>query len=196
MKTPGTIIMLPTEKASQVYLQKEKLYSEEYPDKTVVVGNQFLYIISDDKIKEDDWYFDRLTNQLYKASSSPVTMRCFKKIIATTDTLVIKTSKSMNKDEFPDIIVPQISELGCGLILEYYNEHKRFPKVVLDTMEDPISIFIDEEYKPQNKHHDLLDVAEVIDLLVICFEEQRTNNHSTFEENKAAVKKYFEKKEL
>lgn len=56
MKRTFKVVMLPTEKASALYLKSGLLF---YPElgkrKGTVAVNQHLYIISDDRIKEGDW---------------------------------------------------------------------------------------------------------------------------------------------
>ena len=46
---------------------------------------QHLYVLSDEKIKDGNWYLDMVTGLIYMADEKPVTMNCFKKIIATTN---------------------------------------------------------------------------------------------------------------
>lgn len=44
-----------------------------------------IYITNNETIENRDYYIDALTNLIYRAERTAVTMKCFKKIILTTD---------------------------------------------------------------------------------------------------------------
>lgn len=93
------IVMLPTEKASKIVLRANELnYYEHDVQARMKFGgvNQYLYFLSDEEIKEDDWYlitgksFYRLMQNLDGKMGSIIRddesmRRRAKKIIATTD---------------------------------------------------------------------------------------------------------------
>lgn len=86
------IVMLPTDKATRLYLytkdnsltyyHKPQQGGGNYPE----VINQNLYILSDEEIVPDiDWKIDLLTNRISKAKSNYDGMQYIKKIISSTD---------------------------------------------------------------------------------------------------------------
>ena len=56
------IHVIPTCKTSKIYKVRDILYFEEYPDKTVVAGNQNIYITNDEEIKDKTWVWDKINN--------------------------------------------------------------------------------------------------------------------------------------
>ena len=61
MKKQVKIVMLPTEKATRIEKVTDILRYSTYLIKSNALGIfQHLYFLSDDKIKEGDWYIDRL----------------------------------------------------------------------------------------------------------------------------------------
>jgi len=92
MKKQVNVVMLPTEKESNLFLWDngtlEFLYPIEYKGK----GNyQHLYFLSDDEIKEGDWVYHKLLKSVFKIDLREVDedyikeAKNIKKIIATTD---------------------------------------------------------------------------------------------------------------
>ena len=89
----GKVVILPTNQQTKylmVYSDVEKtkgklilngLKNDEYKE------YQHLYIISDDEIKEDDWYYDNVVLQIRQWKSFMIYNKLqHKKVIATTDT--------------------------------------------------------------------------------------------------------------
>ncbi|MEW2859388.1 hypothetical protein AB1A63_15220, partial [Lactiplantibacillus paraplantarum] len=70
---------------SKLYLRQEP---ESVNPKSKSTVNQHLYILSDDEIKEGDWYHNSIDNSIKQASDWIYVSTC-KKIIATTDTSLI-----------------------------------------------------------------------------------------------------------
>ena len=112
---------------------------------------QHLYILSDEEIKEGDWVYENNLNQetkiyqilkredrlmFFRFRSVPIWLdkdqHGCKKIIATTDYLILKTSKSINKKQFPDIIVPQIPQSFIEYFVEQYNKGNIITKVMVE----------------------------------------------------------------
>lgn len=82
------VVMLPTKDKSTIKKSKftDKL---DYSPAMILIDEhnwqpQHLYILSDDEIKEGDWYYKPDLNQIFKAEYTPGDKNC-KKIIATTD---------------------------------------------------------------------------------------------------------------
>jgi hypothetical protein len=106
------IHLLPTEKTSKLYTIKGKYYIEEYPLETVNAGNQYIYITSNEEIKEGDWFYNiiSLKPEPFKACEngdgyvncskySHYRIDC-KKIILTTDQDLIADGVQAIDDEF------------------------------------------------------------------------------------------------
>lgn len=150
--------MLSTSGVSQISLQQGKLYFEEYPDKNVCVGNQVLClarkrITSYYEIKKGELYFTEI-GQLAKCIE--VLKREYRGVVEDGHT--IRT----NKNECYKIIattsyINDLNSIPVNLItnsqwiLDFYNKNKRFPEVVFDEMESPISIFNDEDSSSNKK---------------------------------------------
>jgi hypothetical protein len=92
------VVMLPTEKAENCLIRNESgnkslwknnpkghYFTQEYL-KSVPATSHHLYILSDDEIKEGDWYIDTYSAIPLKASENHINKHSTsKKIIATTD---------------------------------------------------------------------------------------------------------------
>jgi hypothetical protein len=126
------IIMLPTNKLSSIiFSNTDKKLKLNGRDKFFSGNYQHLYITSDDEIKKGDWYLDLLTNILYKADNRPVTMTCFKKIIATTDTsLTINTYYEIEGNQ--KVQLPQPSQQFIEKYIECYNKGEVITNVLVE----------------------------------------------------------------
>lgn len=96
MKKKVKVVMLPTDEVSNIFYLKENSryknkieYSENNPKHWVThLGWQYqhLYFLSDEEIKEGDWYYDSGDeNFICKAFSNTKSLYNRQKIIATTD---------------------------------------------------------------------------------------------------------------
>ena len=132
MKKQVDVVMLPTEKASKIWLKESTL---SYNDDLSSLGfiPQHLYFLSDDKIKEGDWYIDKLgiVQQCESIRDNPLTGpqssigsvggkgfdkwstqyqnrdykdldNCFK-IVATTDESLVININGNRGDLLPDV---------------------------------------------------------------------------------------------
>ena len=140
-------IMLPTNNKSLLYINYSKLQLNKFEQ--LDTNNQHLYIISDDKIKEGDWYIELDINSLplsikkadynktNEFSLKPYSDYC-KKIIATTDT-------SLNKKHNCDCgattyegcsqcleILPQPSQQFIEKYIEEYNKGNIIKDVLVE----------------------------------------------------------------
>lgn len=89
MKTNKNIWLIPTENKTRLFKDHDGFYTGKnhqtgHSINSSVTGID-VYITNDEKIEADDYYIDALTNFVHKAGATPVTMKCFKKIILTTD---------------------------------------------------------------------------------------------------------------
>ena len=129
MKKTHKVVMLPTEKASRIHLANNKLiYGKELFTDGLTGRNQHLYIISDDEIKEGDWYYSPETKQVYNQSNHETSLPC-KKIVATTDTSLKVTD--LISDKYA-VYVPQIPESFIQAYIKAYNEGKPITEVDLE----------------------------------------------------------------
>ena len=88
------VVMIPTEKSSLFTHADELLFNktgEREVNLEYGTQPQHLYILSDEEIKEGDWFINEL-NQVWKHNGKVQPYKGSKKIIATTDTSLIKTN--------------------------------------------------------------------------------------------------------
>lgn len=140
------VVLLPTEKRSNClagYNNKSLLfnfkpnyqYTKVYLD-SIYAEAFHLYIISDDEKKEGDWLYNSQINKVIKAKvkeSHPLS----KKIIATTDSSLTKTSFKVFKG-LPSHQLPQPSQQFIEKYIESYNKGE----VITDVMVE----YIDNSY--------------------------------------------------
>ncbi len=99
MEKKCKIVLLPTW-ISNIYKSKEgKLYYWASPDLETSIA-QHLYIISDDNIKVGDWIYDSYDLIVYQILQFTSRNPHQKKIIATTDLVLIKEGIASIDDEF------------------------------------------------------------------------------------------------
>lgn len=151
------VVILPTEKDSLIFSNSllNKLSYEELSPKHC--SHYYLYIISDDEIKEDDWFY-YIDND---TKSSKYIMQCngftdnthikvnsnnefsygdwnkdyCKKIIATTDTslLIEEVPKSLKQySQFKDKSLPQPSQQFIEKYIESYNKGEIITNVLIE----------------------------------------------------------------
>lgn len=153
IKRKAKVVMLPTEKATNLFIQKSKLIftrtaTEHGRNNLVKMWNsagyqgQHLYIISDDEIKESDWYIDNgitangyiIPLQLLKKYTigmkggedktgyiSESKLNSCKKIIATTDSSLSKEWRDY-KNDLHIYHLPQPSPQFIAKFIESYNK--------------------------------------------------------------------------
>ncbi len=120
------LIMLPTDKADgcllkgYISLQRhpKQFFTQEYLQSSGRTS-EHLYILSNDKIKEGDWFYCKQTNTIQQCFSNKKGIlnekySFYKKIIATTD-------KSLN--------LPQIPEWFIEYLIEQYNKSNKITYV-------------------------------------------------------------------
>lgn len=134
------IVMLPTEKASEVYLGKNNILISSTKQSSIMSKNddfinQHLYIVSNEEIKEGDYLYNPATNEILFASVEMLNWnndtsqehKGWKKVIATTDKLCIQNNGSIklsNKIYTLNNYLPLIPELFIQAYIEAYNEDK------------------------------------------------------------------------
>jgi hypothetical protein len=122
------IHVLPTEKPSRLFDCFGKLFIGDFnaTREDLQVTNQYIYITSDEEIKEGDWYLDTFNNQRIKAnefSDHKHYGNACKKIILTTDQDLIKDGVQAIDDEFLEWFVKNPSCEGVELVKEGYKKN-------------------------------------------------------------------------
>jgi hypothetical protein len=146
MEKTVKVVMLPTEKASNISLinSKKLLEYNSYPDVGSYTRNrqaQHLYFLSDDEIKEGDWAIHP-SKGIYQAIRELDELSGSKKIIATTDKslkIVIGDSGWKSADDGgwneykPEYkLLPQMPESFIQAYIKAYNEGKPITEVALE----------------------------------------------------------------
>ena len=138
VKRKCRVVMLPTEKASFLY-ERTDLNTLHLGDDIVynhdqLRVNRHLYILSDDEIKEGDWYIHKQVSELRVVQCVGIHIPMgAKKIIATTDTVGVvdkQLSKSMGGDV--ERRLPQPSDSFIQKFIEAYNNGKPIENVMVD----------------------------------------------------------------
>ena len=148
MEKTVKVVMLATEKASNIYKDGyNELHLFSTYD-TLQSHKQHLYLISDDEIKEGDWAIHP-SKGVYQAIRELDELSGSKKIIATTDTslhcplpkdadLAMGTSFIYDKREGYDeyrMLVPQIPESFIWVYIKAYNEGKPITEVAVEIID-------------------------------------------------------------
>tara|TARA_R110002050_G_scaffold280886_1_gene428071 strand:- start:513 stop:1148 length:636 start_codon:yes stop_codon:yes gene_type:complete len=119
------IVMLPTEDNSLlgVHNRKGLLYAKNegwcYIVKHDYIQPQHLYILSDDEIKEGDWIYDGVINEVHKVFHDTSVIGQDRKIIATNDPKLTKVDEISGENVWTSLI-PQIPQS----FIEYYAKHQ------------------------------------------------------------------------
>lgn len=151
MKKTFKVVMLPTEKATGLCKDKRatnypNLLNHHKPNFYNELGtndkwteNYHLYIISDDEIKEGDWYINtaQLPNKVLQHSKEGVEFAkrhnmILSKIVATTDKSLFKDKENIGGYKQT---IPQIPESFIQAYIKAYNEGKPITEVDLEMEE-------------------------------------------------------------
>jgi hypothetical protein len=152
------VIMLPTErhtykKLNSIRLFNDKLqqdsYTENFHSNTPMKTSlpiQHLYLISDDEIKEGDWYYNSLYNTIHQCNNKErhrtviylnnklEKVRC-KKIIATTDKL-LQSKQVIGRDSigiiYNELYLPRPSQQFIEKYIESYNKGEVITDVLVE----------------------------------------------------------------
>ena len=122
------VIMLPTENNTNIVkILKDNLH---YTTSKNIPGGiyQNLYIISDDKIKQNDWCLNISKNIIYQKDNLPMDIM-WKKIIATTDTS-LTIDCVINKNKIYHL--PQPSQQFIEKYIESYNKNEVITNVLVE----------------------------------------------------------------
>lgn len=135
------IVMLPTEKASLIgkFIDTSQLVFNNPNHSDIPRGEfQHLYILSDEEIKEGDYYFNNYRKVILKCESlmesknTSIHSGIFLKIIATTDESLKGKQIGIGIDEPIYEELPQITESFIKQYITEYNEGKPITEVELE----------------------------------------------------------------
>src|SRR6266403_347430 len=191
MKKKCKVVMLPTEKASNLVISKidnKVIYTNNKIKLDSTFNPQYLYIISDDKIKDGDNNWCIYDNQLILNDIyCQATLKDCKKIIATTDKSLGFIGKFNNEDDY---ILPQIPE---SFIKIYNNNIKEvlvdYEKILSDEslgeeqyLEERIKINFDNiiNISIENKTYTKKEVEKLLRCCVADITSGRNNSVQEF----------------
>ena len=137
------LVLLPTDKAENALIKSisalnlhglDKLhYSNQYLTQEYLshinCKPYHLYILSNDKINDDDWSYDRMMKSIGQRNNVYSS-----KIIATTDKLVIKNMQDSNgvREIDFDLLVSKIPESFINTFVTEYNRDNVFTEVEIE----------------------------------------------------------------
>lgn len=137
LKEKSVVMLATNQKANGVYIHEESGKQLRLLHHSVCNNNvQHLYILSDEEIKEGDWYLDNYNNSIIKAninSDHKYYVSNCKKIIATTDKL---QTGSINiglkrEKELIAIYLPSPSPEFVKVYIKAYNTGKPITEVMV-----------------------------------------------------------------
>lgn len=144
------VILLPTQSKSNISIDAYgRMYFGNYPENTPF--NQHVYITSNEEIKEGDWFINR-QYMIEEDREEYAIWRCGgvtpnsnpKKIIATTDTNLLKDYSEQTLNDFA--CLPQPSKAFIQAYIKAYNESKPITKVLVE-MESAFNVPTIYDYK-------------------------------------------------
>lgn len=162
MLKKAQVVMLPTEDRCFIFMNKNKTWlksSNVILDDHPVERNQHLYIVSDDEIKEGDWFIqthqaiqtlvqcDKQNVEAIKHFQSNVLKA--KKIIATTDTSLRINSELSNSNSIK-FQLPQPSQQFIEKYIESYNKGN----VIIDVL---VELLSEESYGCDLAYYGLIE---------------------------------------
>ena len=128
------VVMLPTNEKAQLWLSKGNALTlwgkENNNDK--LGANQHLYFLSDEEIKEGDWYISAMKSIISQHNGTEKLPDGWKKIIATTDKSLVDTIHNP-AEEFKHIWeLPQPSQSFIEKYVEEYNKGNVITEVMVE----------------------------------------------------------------
>ena len=131
------VVMLPTNEPSKIgnlatYQKRSlaKVIKEGINPKDSTVQFWNLYIISDDEIKEGDWFISNKEIHQYRGDIIPEILKSgYRKIIATTDSSLWRPSHKYASDV---ILLPQPSQQFIEKFIEEYNRGNVITDVLIE----------------------------------------------------------------
>lgn len=185
MKQLRQVVMLPTEKASKLIHSSNGILhycqSDNILEPNSKASNQHLYIISDEEIKEGDWYIDNSAglNSIYQRPNSTGIGRnirssykekSMRKIIATTN-----ENFRYYKDSFMSVR-SQLPKIPESFIKAYVESNGTIKEVLVEYNEPLNQKLKDENIKWIKLHSDntiIISFKEPIDMIALINERMK-----------------------
>ena len=124
-------VMLATDKITGIIKFGNQLRTTSQGLSSMVYYSQHLYFLSNEEIKDDDWCYDTLRGCIWQKSSK---INCngeiYKKIIATTDTSLLKDYSEQTLNGVA--CLPQPPKAFIQAFIKAYNESKPITKVLVE----------------------------------------------------------------
>ena len=132
------------QEAEVVMLATKEYHSDIELDETLQLSKhkgycnkngQQLYIVSNEEIKEDDWYYSKTLDSIYQAIYLPLAIKDAKKIIATTDEslhIPFVTPGNEELEIYEYSILPKPSDSFISKYIEEYNAGRQITKVLVE----------------------------------------------------------------
>ena len=124
-----------------------------YTERITSVFPHHIYIINDDEIKPNDWYYDGIALNVFKAGPHiqqvPTNVKQLpKKIIATTDKSLTKEMYTVSSGKYLEQL-PTVSDYFIAYYIEAYNRAKPITDVLVEyqTMNKGYNSTEDEPYQ-------------------------------------------------
>jgi hypothetical protein len=146
------VFLIPTEKPSRLFIIDGKLYNYHKPQQGDGVNeiNQYIYITSDEKIKEgvEQWYLDKVLNEPYNSGGAQYSSKQ-DVIILTTDQDLIKDGVQVIDDEFLEWFVKNPScewvEVESMINMIQFTPREFIYKIIIPQEEPKQEIVINEK---------------------------------------------------
>jgi len=157
------IHLLPTDKPSRLWTNnlRRRLELDEFPEQHPTNIAKHIYITSNEKIKDGDWFINTSLNKPYQADASDVHVSLInekkycKKIILTTDQDLIKDGVQAIPDDFLEWFVknPSCEEVQVNLIKDSedhpeieggYREEWQYYEIII-SKEEPKKVLTEED---------------------------------------------------
>lgn len=138
MKQTHKVVMIATNEQSKVILdQNNKLLFFNTTQRLAHKDEgRNLYILSNDEIKEEDWFYDLQLNMVRKYLGSEdnieTNSKYCKKVIASTDKSLKQDIEYINEGKIGEASLPSIPESFIKKYLELYNSGKPIVEVQLE----------------------------------------------------------------
>jgi hypothetical protein len=144
------VVLLPTKDDSARIIKSEDrdylVFVDKWSGKHIA---NHLYILSNDEIKEGDWYYNERLNQVFQAirNSGYNTVDKEFKIIATTDSSLfdIISNGEPNPNDTTQILLPQLPQSFIEYFIIEYNKGNVITKVLVEVEDDYSSVPENEE---------------------------------------------------
>lgn len=156
MLKKSTVVMLPTKEKALLYTDRYGNLKTHNTLSTLpldsIGSNYHLYFLSDDKIKEGDWFVSEL-NHVWQHNGVVEPSKLSKKIIATTE---IRLGTSEYSERYKESYFNPLPQPSKGFVEKYILEYDK-GNIITEVMVEyeHVNITKQEDYQYQNGHSNL-----------------------------------------